>query len=160
MRQLSRSIAWTLVVAATALPASGQVKAKAEAKDMFVDLAGNLVVSPPVSIYGTPSEQVRTITKGDLVFLQLRYPMVPPMPVSVAVTSMFKHVEFVSTARTSSEVALLGRSPRTSGIIGVGFVQVLLRGTTTGVDQVIVRFKLADGSVKEMPFVFEVKARP
>ncbi len=159
MQKLSRSIAWMLVVVAIALPASGQVKAKTDAKDAFVDLAGYLVVSPPVSIYGTPSEQVRTITMGDLMYLQLRYPIVPPMPVSVAVTSIFKHVEFVSTARTSSEVALLGQRPRTSGIIGVGFVQVLVRGKTAGKDQLTVRIKLADGSVKEVPFAFEVKAR-
>ena len=92
LRQLSRSIAWTLVVAATALPASGQVKAKADAKDAFVDLAGNLLVELPVSINGPPSEQVHEISTGDLVLLQIRYPIVPPMPASVAMTSKDKHV--------------------------------------------------------------------
>ena len=160
MRQLSRSIAWTLVVAATALPASGQVKAKADAKDAFVDLAGNLLVELPVSINGPPSEQVHEISTGDLVLLQIRYPIVPPMPASVAMTSKDKHVEFVSTATTAREVALLERQPRAGGQIGVGFVQVLVRGTSAGKDQIAVRIKLSDGSAKSVPFVFEVKARP
>ena len=159
MSDLLKPIAWTLVVAAAVLPAYGQVKDRADAKDTFVEIAGRLLVDPPVSINGPPSEEVHEIGTGDLVLLQIRHPIVPPMPASVEVTSKEKYVEFVSTATTAREVALLERQPRAGGQIGVGFVQVVVRGTTAGKDQLTVRIKLVDGTMKSLPFAFEVKDR-
>jgi hypothetical protein len=159
MRQLPEAIVWMFLVAAIAQHASGQVKAKADANDAFVDLAGSLLVELPVSFNGPPPEQAREISTGDLVLLQIRYPIVPPMPASVAAASKANHVELVSAATTAREVALLERQPRAGGQIGVGFVQVLVRGTSAGKDQIAVRIKLSDGSVKSVPFVFEVKDR-
>jgi hypothetical protein len=156
MRQRLGWIAWALVAAA-ATSALAQAKKKADADEKYVALSGNLLVDPPLGINDSPPEQARELGTGDLVLLQIRYPIVPPMPASVAVTSSQKHVELVSAATTAREVALLERQPRSGGQIGVGFVQVLVRGVSAGKDQLTVRVKLSDGSVKSLPFSFEVK---
>lgn len=158
MRNLSQLIACALALLATASPLAAQDKTEVGAKDAFVELTGQLLVDPPVNINDSPPNIAREINSGDLMLLQIRYPIVPPMPASVAVTSNEKHVAFVSAATTAREVALLERQPRPGGQIGVGFVQVIVRGTSAGKDQLTVRTKLADGSIKSLPFNFMVTA--
>jgi hypothetical protein len=158
MRNLSPSIACALALLVGTTTLVAQEKADLAGQDAFVELAGNLLVDPPVNINDPPPKTALEIKADDMVLLQIRYPIVPPMPASVEVTSRDQHVAFVSAATTAREVALLERQPRVGGQIGVGFVQVLVRGTSAGKDQVTVRVKLADGNIKSLLFNFNVAA--
>jgi hypothetical protein len=148
---------WTLSFAATALPGFGQDKSPAKPAAGFVDIGDTLQVAAPVNINGPYSDEPRKVGNGDLLLLQIRYPVAPPMPASVAVESGQKHVELVTTARTTAEIAALAREPRAGGMLGISFVQVLVRATSPGKDLLVVKVKRQDGSVKDVPFAIEVK---
>ncbi len=124
----------------------------------YADIAGQLEVAPPLNIAGPFPYQLRKIRQGDVVLVQIRYPVVPPMPASVAISTEGKRIELVGLARTSAEVALLAREPRQGGGFGVGFVQLVLRAVKPGTEHVTAHVKLADGSVKDVPLAFEIEA--
>jgi hypothetical protein len=146
------SLALVLCIAATALAARGTV---AEAADKFAPLTGDFVALEPVNINGPYPDKAHTVDVGDLVLLQIRYPIVPPMPSDVAVSS--QSVEHVTTSRTSGQVVILSRETPSGGGLGVGFVQVFVRGNKPGKDLVNVQIKRGDGSLKTVPFAFDVK---
>jgi len=124
----------------------------------YAKIDGNLVIQPPVNVNGPNPYILREVHVGDLVLVQIRYPIVPPMPTAVTISTDHKSIEFVSTARSTSEAAILSQKPQTNGKIGVGYVQLLVRPMKAGKEQLTAHVKLFDGSVKNVPFAFDVKS--
>lgn len=123
----------------------------------FTQISGELAIAAPINMGGPYPETIRQLNRNDQLLVQIRYPIVPPMPSEVDVKAEHGRVTLVSVARTSSEVAILERNPRMGGQLGVGYVQVLLRAAEAGKELVTIRVKRADGSIKTVPLAVEVK---
>ena len=145
------------VVLASSDPVATCEAGTAPAAGDFADINSGLVIDAPVNINGPFAETVRQLNRGDQLLVQVRYPVVPPMPTAVAVSAEHGRVTLVTMARTSSEVAILERNPRMGGQLGVGYVQVLLRASEAGKELVTLRIKRADGSIKTVPLAVEIK---
>jgi hypothetical protein len=126
-------------------------------KSGYADITNNLIVEPPVDIHGPYPPQRRQVRAGDMVLLQIRYPIAPPMPKSVAVSADHQLLKPLTAVTTSGPVAVLERKAPSDGKLGVGYVQVLMQCVRGGMDDLTVHLKLGDGSVKNVPFSFEVK---
>jgi hypothetical protein len=151
------SLILSLVITASEPVATCDQTATPRSSAEFAPIAGELFVDAPVNIQGPYGDAVKPLRVGDQLLIQIRYPIVPPMPAEAALASEHGRVELVSTARTSSQVAILERNPRLGGQLGVGYVQILVRARSAGKDLATVRLKRADGSVKTVPFAFEVQ---
>lgn len=155
---LASSLALAALLSLFAQPSAAQPEpARPAPKEGYVEITGGLVIEPPVNILGPAVELMREVRVGDLVVLQIRYPIVPPMPQSVTITSDNQAIAMVSTARSAAEAAILSRQPRTNGKIGIGYVQLLVRPAKAGQQHFTAHIKLSDGSVKNVPFGFDVK---
>ena len=127
------------------------------ASDGFMDIGGNLTIDPPVNLYDPNAEHVVKVRVGDVVQLQVRYPIVPPMPKSVKISDDKKSIDLVATTLTASEVAILKREPQTNGKIGIGYIQVWVRPTRPGKHRAELKIQLQDGTTKNIFYMFEVQ---
>lgn len=122
----------------------------------YSKISGNVVVLDPLSIDPPFPTLLREAQKDDLLELQIQYPVVPPMPKAVRVATQHNRLSFVTSAFTTSKVAILSQTPQTNGALGVGYVQVYLRANRRGRDSATVRLEMEDGTVKKVPFEFEI----
>lgn len=138
--------------------AHAQKAAPAEAAaDGFTEIGGNLTIDPPTNLYDPNAEHVVKVRVGDVVQLQVRYPIVPPMPKAVKISDDKKSIELVATTLTASEVAILKREPQTNGKIGVGYIHVWVRPTLAGKHRAELKIKLHDGTTKNIFYMFEIQ---
>jgi len=118
-------------------------------------IQGSLKIPPAVGILGAaPSEPIQA-GEGDVLLLQIRYPVVPPMPIGAKLGAGAEGLQLLGVTRGSSAAAILTREPQSGGLLGVGFVQVLVRVRTAGKHAFEVEVKLGDDTVKKVPFVIE-----
>jgi len=135
-------------------PKTGAAKAPG---DGFMAIGGNLTIDPPTNLYDPNAEHVIKVRVGDVVQLQIRYPIVPPMPKAVKISDDKKSIQLIASTLTSSEVAILKQDPQTNGKIGVGYVHVWVRPTRAGKHRAELQIKLYDNTTKNVFYMFEVQ---
>jgi hypothetical protein len=121
-------------------------------KSLTKPLTSNLALYPPVYVYGPYPYKLYTAHKGDLVQLQISYPVSPPHPELVTVTSSTNALLPLDIVNTGGRVAILKPNKPMQGLYGVGHFSVFLRAARNGDASVTVKVKFSDGSVEEVPF--------
>jgi hypothetical protein len=119
-------------------------------------LMGRLRLYDPVNIHGPYPYLLYTARTGDLVELQLSYPIAPPFPKSISVTYNPLRIEYIDVVATDNRVLMLRPGETQTGNLGMGYYSVYLRAKNDGDTRVDVTVKLADGDTETVPFNFKI----
>jgi hypothetical protein len=117
--------------------------------------SSRLSVQQPVSIHGPFPKILRRVQVGDLIQLQLSYPISPPFPLRATVQVSNRALSALWITSTDGEVAVLTPEPQ-QGMIGVGYFSVYLRANSPGSSTAKVTVTLADDTQKVVPFAFRI----
>lgn len=119
-------------------------------------LIGRLRLYPPVPIQGPYPYLLYTARAGDLVELQLSYPIAPPFPKAVRVRYNPAYFEVVDVVGTDNEVVVLKPGQAQTGVIGLGYYSVYLKAKRDGQTSVQVPVEFDDGDTETVPFNFQI----
>jgi len=117
-------------------------------------LANELKLYSPVPVHGPYPYLLYTARTGDVVQLQLSYPIAPPFPRRVGVTFDPHFVKPLDCVNTSGEVAVLEPGNPKEGVIGLGFYSLYIKGLRDGQTHLDVRIDFQDGDFEVVPFNF------
>jgi hypothetical protein len=117
-----------------------------DGESISVDLeSSHLKILEPVGIFESKPVAVQEVTTGDLVQIQLSYPISPPFPQHVDAKVANRSLTAVWAAGSEGEVVTLKGSTPQTGKIGVGFFSVYVPANNAGPSSVDVTVTLADG---------------
>ena len=147
----SLAVATSLVI--TSL--SGIVTA-ADEKAKAAPLSSLVLSEPPVSVNGPFPAKLRGAKVGDLVQVQITYPIVPPFPESAKLILKSRAFSEVGVFRTDGQVAILTPKPQ-QGAIGVGYISAFVKAVTPAKSAGFeVEVRDSAGKVKIVPFMFSI----
>jgi hypothetical protein len=129
---------------------------KGETKGGFKPIAELNLSTPIVDINGPIPTLLREAKVGQLIQVQIRYPIAPPFPQSAEVDLSTRAFSLVGVYNTGGQVAILTPKPQTGGL-GVGYLSVFVKAINQGRGTITAQIKLSDGTVKSVPFEFEIK---
>ncbi|MDB5390560.1 MAG: hypothetical protein JWM11_6206 [Planctomycetaceae bacterium] len=110
---------------------------------------------PIVSINGPFPTVLRGAKVGQLIQVQISFPISPPFPTSAKVEPDSDIFSVIGVYRTEGEIAILTPKPK-QGAIGVGFLSVFVTAKKAGKGNFTVKVKLDGGTVKSVPFAFNI----
>ncbi len=118
----------------------------------------SLRVLGPVDVEGPVPELVREVEVGDVVQLQVAYPVRPPFPSEASVKVSNRALTALFVTSNGGRVAVPGPEAK-QGVIGSDSFSAFVRASNSGEAKVIVTATYPDGAKKEVPFVFKVNDR-
>ena len=119
-------------------------------------IVGRLRLYSPVPIHGPYPYLLYTAKAGDLVQLQLSYPISPPFPRSVRVSYDSTYFDVIDVVGTDNEVVVLKPGQSQTGMIGLGHYSLFLKAKTEGRTRVDIKVTLEDGDSETIPFNFQI----
>jgi|GEM_PF-1627690 len=141
-----------IVVAGRALAGDGE--------SVSADLeSSRLRILEPVGIFGSKPPRVQEAEVGDLVQLQLSYPISPPFPRHVDAKVTNRALTALWIAGTDGKVVALTPGKPQQGLVGVGHFTVFLRANTPGRTSAEVTVTLTDDTVRKIPIKFLIHER-
>jgi len=123
-------------------------------------MLGRLRLYHPVPIGGPYPYLLYTARTGDLVQLQLSYPISPPFPKSVSVRYNPAYFDVIDVVGTANEVVILKPGEAQTGVIGLGYYSVYLKAKRDGRTSVQVPVEFEDGDTETVPFNFQIGPEP
>ena len=121
--------------------------------------SSRLRILEPVGIFGSNPPPVQEAEAGDLVQLQLSYPISPPFPRHVDAKVADRALTALWIAGTDGKVVALTPGKPEQGFVGVGHFSVYLRANTPGQTSAEVTVTLSDDSVRKIPIKFLIHER-
>lgn len=122
------------------------------------DLAtSRLRVLEPVGIFETKPPAVQEVVVGELVQVQLSYPIIPRYPKHAQVKVADRALTALAIAGSDGRVAVLYPGKPQTGLIGVGHFSVFLRANTAGPTSAEVTVTLSDDSKTKVPLKFLIR---
>jgi len=118
-------------------------------------------VYEPVDISGPAITKKYMATEGDLVQLQIKYPLtLQPLPESASVTSSKKIMKPVDVFRTAAEVVMIDHVVEaTTPSIGFGYISILVKAEKAGETLIEARIKMSNGAIESRSFNFLVEKK-
>ncbi len=113
---------------------------------------------PVVNLYPGDAPVIRTSTVGQLIEVQIRYPIAPPFPQSadiVASRDDRRLLNPVGVYRVPSPASADGGPP----LLGVGYLGAWIKMTGTGQAHCSVRIRMSDGTLKKIPLIFDIQTQ-
>lgn len=130
--------------------------AEEDATSSFSKLADLNLSEPQVCINGPFPSLMRSAEVGELVQVQIIYPICPPFPTAARIVLTGKHWSSVGVYSTQGKIVAwshcLPQPP-----LGVGYLSALLKAVKEGEEQFTVEVRLEDNSIKKVPFAFMIE---
>lgn len=122
------------------------------------DLKGELHVLKPVPIAGPYPDIPHEVHPGDVICMQLSYPISPPFPSELISYSDSPAATPVGdfAVRAPGKLVTLSGGQGAQGQIGVGYITVLGRASQTGTATITCEVKAGDGKPHVIPFKIRV----
>jgi hypothetical protein len=117
-----------------------------------------LRVQSPVNVHGPFPTLLREVEVGDVVQLQVFYPIAPPFPDAAMVKVSSRALTALLVTSNEGEVAVLGPEPK-QGLIGSGYLSAYVRANNAGEASAVVTVTYPGGAKKEVPFQFKINPR-
>jgi hypothetical protein len=156
---MTLTLAGTLMIGA-AVQTVESVAAAACGDEVCAELQhSRLNLQKPVFVQGPIPSLLRSARVGDLIQLQVSYPISPPFPTKACVETDNRALSAECVVGTPGEVAILTLKPQ-SGRIGVGFISAFVRAHTAGKATATVTVVFPDGTKKAVPFAFQIEGEP
>lgn len=114
---------------------------------------------PAVSIHGPFPTLMRGARPGDLIVVQVSYPMAPPFPKSAVIVPASRIFSPVGVYRASGKVVTLTPEPQQGGV-GVGYLCAVVKAMKAGQGDFAVKVTLMDDSIREVTFTFLIEEEP
>jgi hypothetical protein len=129
---------------------------KSESRDFGIRglLLRKLRLYDPVYAFGPYPFLLYTANVGDLVQLQVSYPISPPFPKSITVTYSPRYFRVVDIVETDGKVVTV--PPTKEGVLGVGYYSIFLKPIRAGNTYVSVTLTFENGDTAEVPFNFRI----
>jgi hypothetical protein len=117
-------------------------------------LLKNLRLYSPVPVHGPYPYLLYTANVGDLVQLQVSYPISPPFPRSITVRYYPEYLRFVDLVETEGQVVVV--PPPQEGGVGNGYYSIFLKPVRNGRTHITVIVEFENGDIEEVPFAFSI----
>lgn len=122
------------------------------------DLKGEFHVLEPVPIAGPYPDTPHEVHPGDVICMQLSYPISPPFPSKLSAYSDSPAATPVGefALRSSGKLVALSGGQEATGLVGVGYITVLGRASKAGMATITCEVKAGDGKPYIVPFKIKV----
>ena len=128
----------------------------------MVALSDTLVSEPVVNLYPGEAPVTRIVTAGQLVEVQIRYPISPPFAQSAEIVVSRSNkplIKPVGVYHIPNPTASNGVMPAMGvGLLGVGYLGAWVKVDGSGEARCTVRLRMSDGTIKKIPLVFDIQA--
>lgn len=114
-----------------------------------------LRILEPIGVHEN-SPPIEKIIIGEIVQLQVSYPISPPFPQNVEAKASERSLTVLGIAGTEGKVVALPPGKSEEGKIGVGFFSVFLRANNIGNPTVEVKVTFSDESVRRLTVKFDI----
>jgi hypothetical protein len=120
-----------------------------------------LLIHAPVNVDGPIPKFVREIEEGDVIQLQVAYPVKPPCPVEAAVKSTSRALSVLFVTSNENEIAFLGTKPkqRRDASSRNYFSAYLRANNASPMAEVSVTATYPDNTKKEITLSFKINPR-
>ena len=124
------------------------------------NLEGEFRVFDPVNIHGPYPEAPYVAHPGDVLCLQLSYPISPPFPTKVVAHSNNAAATPMGelAVRSPGRIVTLAAGKKEEGVVGVGYLTVLGRASKPGMATITCEVSLGEGKTLEVPLKIKVEA--
>lgn len=134
--------------------------AKRDPAKIQSNLEGEFRVFDPVGIHGPYPKEPYVAHPGDVLCMQLTYPISPPFPTKVVAHSNNAAATPMGelAVRSPGRIVTLTAGKKEEGVVGVGYLTVLGRASKPGMATITCEVSVGEGKTLEVPFKIKVEA--